>query len=112
MAILEGEKDRRSFATAAIFGGLCTASLVGDNDTTAGVPFILTWNLEAEGGDLMRNLCGVVVCLPLAITGEPVLQNFCWREEADEKMGLGNSTVFFAHGRFLGETRWAATTCR
>lgn len=108
VASLEGEKDRRNFDAVDIFGDflLKLVCLVGERETTGGL-LILTWNLEeADGGDLIKNLCGV--CLFLAITGDLVLQNFCCCAEAvDKNKGLGNRTVFLPHGLFLGDILFA-----
>lgn len=66
----------------------------------------LDWNLEVEGGDLIKNLCGVPLFLD--ITGDLVLQNLCCCEEdVDMNKGLGNNTAFLAQGLFLGDTLFA-----
>lgn len=111
LASLEGEKDRRNFEAVDIFGDFLfkPVGLVGERETTGGL-LIFTWNFEeADGGDLIKNLCGVCNCLFLPIIGDLVLQNFCCcaEEAVDRNKGLGNRTVFLAHGLFLGDTLFA-----
>jgi hypothetical protein len=77
VASLEGEKERRNLDAVDLFGEflLKLASLVGDIDIVVLMIFL---TLEFEGGDLIKNLCGVdVVPLFLAIIGDLVLQNCC-----------------------------------
>jgi hypothetical protein len=121
LANLEGENDRRNFDAVDNLGDfllkfvglvgdflLKFVGLVGDREQTTGGFLIFTWNFEPDGGDLIKNLCGVVCFLFLAITGDLVLQNFCCCVESVERnKGFGNSTVFLAHGLFLGDTLFA-----
>lgn len=120
---LDGEKDRRSLEAVDLFGDcllkvtclvgdlVITTDLVGDSVITTGGLLIFTWNFEAEAdaGDLIKNLCGVVCCLVFVITGDFVRQNFgCCEELSDDRnKGFGKSMVFFVHGLFLGDTRFA-----
>lgn len=91
-ANLEGENDLRSFAAVddegfKAFFLLRLVDLVGERER------------ESGGGDLVltKNLCG-----------DFVLQNLWWFLGGDEwNNGFGNSTVFLAQGRFLGDTLFA-----
>lgn len=98
LANLDGENDLLNFPATDSFGEFLLAGLTGETERIG--LFLI------RGGDfvLIRNLCGVASRF-LGMIGDFVLQNLWVLELGDEwNNGLGNRTVFLAHGRFLGDT--------